>query len=393
MNLQELQQRIGQGETLHSEFKAALIHRDKLSASLVAFANTDGGQLIFGIRDKDYEIVGVADPDAIMRQVDNLAYQNCEPPLTIVQETVTTEDGRIVVVVNIPKGDRRPYRTNKGVYYIRTTSGRRQASRQELLRLFQATSSLYYDETPVQRATLDDLAIKTIKEFFEETRGYSWSSLGLTFERTLINLKLASKSGDRLYPTLAGILFFGYEPQHFVPHSYITAARFNGNSLAEEPSDGKQLDGPMQVVLEDAMRFLKIHLPTPHHIHDMQPEAIPELPTQALREALVNALAHRDYTIQSPVRLFIFDDRVEIRSPGGLPNTVTLESLPLGIHVLRNPIIYNIFLRLGLVTDAGSGIPRIIARVKENTGRVPTFKLEGNEFVVTLSRKTVTTQL
>ena len=136
------------------------------------------------------------------------------------------------------------------------------------------------------------------------------------------------------------------------------------------------------------MRFLNVHLPAPHRIRNLEPEAIPELPMEALREVLVNAMSHRDYTIQAPIRLFIFDDRVEIRSPGQLPNTVTLEALPLGIHVLRNPTIYNLFLRMGLVTDAGSGIPRVIARVQQVTGKRPTLKLEGNEFVVTLPRKT-----
>lgn len=103
---------------------------------------------------------------------------------------------------------------------------------------------------------------------------------------------------------------------------------------------------------------------------------------------MVNACAHRDYTILSPIRLLIYDNRVEIRSPGQLPNSVTLDALPLGIHVLRNPIIYNVFLRMGLVTDAGSGIPRIIARVRQFTNQSPVWKLEGNEFVLVLPRPT-----
>lgn len=142
----------------------------------------------------------------------------------------------------------------------------------------------------------------------------------------------------------------------------------------------------MPRMLDDAMRFLNIHLPVRHDIHGMTPEIHLELPPDALREVLVNACAHRDYTIQSPIRLFIFDDRVEIRSPGGLPNTITLEALPLGVHVLRNPTLYNMLLRMGLVTDAGSGFPRMIARMRDWTGREPTWRLEGNEFVVALSR-------
>ncbi len=385
MDLHELRQRIENWENLHTEFKEQSKSAD-LDSSLVAFGNTNGGQLIFGVN-KNRLLVGVDDPDALMQQVDNVAYHNCEPPLTVIQETVITEDGKTVVVVNIPKGDQRPFRASTG-YYIRTTSGRRQASRQELLRLFQAVTSLYYDETPMLRATLQDLNAQAVEGYFEQTRGQTWYALGLSFERVLVNLKLAQEVDDVLYPTLAGLLFFANLPQRFAPQAYITALRFPGTGIDSDPTDQKRIEGPMQSMLEDAMRFLNIHLPTPHHIRNMEPEAQPELPADALREVLVNALAHRDYTIQGPVRLLILDDRVEIRSPGELPNSVSLQALPLGVHVLRNPTLYNLFLRLGLVTDAGSGIPRTMARVQRATGQLPTLKLEGNEFVVVLPRRT-----
>ena len=134
MNLNELRQRIARWEDLHTEFKEWPVHNDDLAAALTAFANTDGGQLILGV-DKDRRIIGIADADRVMQTIDSIAYQNCEPPLTIVQESVLADE-TTVVVVNIPKGDQKPYRTNRGVYYTRTSSGRRQTSRQELLRLF-----------------------------------------------------------------------------------------------------------------------------------------------------------------------------------------------------------------------------------------------------------------
>jgi ATP-dependent DNA helicase RecG len=146
MDLVQLRERIDNWEGLHTEFKEWPVHLDDLAASLVAFANTDGGQLILGVSERR-EIPGVGDADRVARSVDNAATNNCELPLTIVQETVRTEDSAMVLVVNVPKGDMRPYRTNRGIYYVRTSSGRRQASREELLRLFQATESFYYDRT------------------------------------------------------------------------------------------------------------------------------------------------------------------------------------------------------------------------------------------------------
>jgi ATP-dependent DNA helicase RecG len=128
----ELHERIAREEDLHTEFKEWPVHPDDLAASLVAFANTDGGQLIIGVANNRV-IVGVEDADGVTRDVDNVAFDNCEPPITVVQEVLypsTLPQGKPIVVVNIPKGDMRPYRTTLGVYYIRTTSGRRWASRQ-----------------------------------------------------------------------------------------------------------------------------------------------------------------------------------------------------------------------------------------------------------------------
>ena len=134
MDLGELRERIRQGENVHTDLKERLGVPRELSKDLVCFANTDGGQLIIGVRD-DGTLVGVDDPDRVSRMVDNVAFNNCEPPLTVVQE-VFEDAGKKIVVVNIPKGAQRPYCTNAGLYYVRTSSGCRQASREELLCMF-----------------------------------------------------------------------------------------------------------------------------------------------------------------------------------------------------------------------------------------------------------------
>ena len=183
------------------------------------------------------------------------------------------------------------------------------------------------------------------------------------------------------------MLFLARNPQHLLPTAYVTALRIPGIDISVVPSDQKRIEGRLLPIVEDTKRFLELHLPRPHHIRGLEPEVTPELPAEVLREALVNAVAHRDYTISAPIRVLIFDDRIEIRTPGTLPNTVTLESLPFGIHVLRNPMIYNMLLRVGLVTDAGSGIPRIVRLTRQATGQEPAFREEGNEFVLALPRK------
>jgi len=171
MDLPELQERIDRWENLHTEFKEWPVRPDDLAACLVAFVNTDGGQLVLGVAD-DRRVVGIDDTDRVGRDVDNVARNNCEPPVTVVQEVITAPDApeRSLLVVNVPKGDQRPYRTNRGVHYVRTSTGRRRASREELLRLFQAAESLYYDETPLLRSRMQDLDLNAFERFLEYSR-------------------------------------------------------------------------------------------------------------------------------------------------------------------------------------------------------------------------------
>lgn len=379
MDLETLRGRIERWEDLHTEFKRWPVHPDDLAASLVAFANTDGGDLVLGIGESR-EWLGVGDPDRAAREIDNVAANNCESPITVIQETVPGEDGRVVLVVRVPKGDLRPYRTNRGVYYVRTSSGRRQASREELLRLFQATESLYYDETPLLRLSVQDLDLAAFEAYLEET---GQAHLLSDREVLLANWMLVAKG----HPTVAGLLLFGRRPQQHLPYAQINAARFPGTDSSRDPSDRKDLTGRLLDVVDQAERFLDLHLPTPHEIRGFEPEPRPELPKEALREAIVNAVAHRDYTVRGPIRLFVFDDRIEVHTPGKPPNGVDAEAMRAGAHVVRNPWIYARLSDAGLVTRAGTGIRRMIRLVREATGRDAGIEVRDFEVLVTLPRK------
>lgn len=377
------ERRIRGGENLHTEFKREIGHPDDLAAELVAFANTDGGQIYVGVAD-DGDITGITKPDELARYVDNIAYNNCEPPISVLQEVVYSPEGLAVLVVVVPKGEQRPYRTNRGLCYVPTSSGRRQASREELLRLFQASESVYYDEVTVYRASFRDIDLAAFDRFLLQAYGRSLGDWDIAPERLLTNLRLMREG----HPTVGGILFFGLQPQTFLPQARVVAARIPGVSLVEPPTDKKEIDGQLFRIYEDSVRFLQIHLPMVHKIEGYGPEAHSEIPEAALREALVNALAHRDYTLQSPIRLFVFDDRVEVRTPGRLPNTVTIPAIKLGAaHVLRNPTIYTLLSRLGLVTGIGSGVLRIITLVRQATGREPELSEDGTEFVLKIPRQ------
>ena len=169
MNAAELRARVARGADLHTEFKLWPVGPGELAEVLVAFANTDGGQLFLGIAD-DRRIAGVDDPDTVTRGVDDAALNNCDPPVTVVQEVLLPEeaDGAAVVVVNVPKGTMRPYKTQRGDhFYVKTSSGRRRASREELLRLFQAGSGIRRIVRLVRQATGRDIELQAGPEHFE----------------------------------------------------------------------------------------------------------------------------------------------------------------------------------------------------------------------------------
>ena len=375
---------LARGENLHTEFKAWPIPPDDLAAAIVAFANTDGGRILLGVDDRG-AAVGVGDLDRTTRFVDNVAFHNCSPPVTVLQESFEVS-GNAVVSVGVPKGDDRPYRTNRGVYYVRTSSGRRHASREELLRLFQSSESLFYDENPVRRSTPDDLDEGAADEMLEAIRDQGLDVSGVPRDRLLRNWGLVAATGGQDRLTVAGLLVLGRTPQRFLPHACVSALRIPGRDVSIPPIDQKRIEGRLFDLLTDTLRFLDFHLLRRHRIRGLEPEVVLEFPVECLREALVNAVAHRDYTIAGPIRLLIYDDRVEVRAPGRLPNSVRLDQLRVGVHVLRNPTLYNLLLKRGLVTDAGSGIPRMIRLLRERTGREPGLRIEGNEFVVVLPR-------
>jgi ATP-dependent DNA helicase RecG len=154
-----------------------------------------------------------------------------------------------------------------------------------------------------------------------------------------------------------------------------------------EPPDRKDLTGRLLDMIDQAARFLDLHLRMPHVIHGFEPEPRPELPKEALREAIVNAVAHRDYTVHGPVRLFIFNDRIEVHTPGRPPNTVDEEAMRAGVHVVRNPRIYTRLSDAGLGIRAGTGVRRIIRLVREATGKDIGLTIRAFEVLLTIPRR------
>ncbi|RKY03780.1 transcriptional regulator [Candidatus Poribacteria bacterium] len=384
MRDRELREIIEKGEDAFTEFKDERTHPEEIAASLVAFANAQGGRLIIGVSDEG-EILGVGDPDAVMQRIDQISFNNCEPPVTCFQEKVKIDD-KIVIVVHIPKGGQRPYRTRRGMFFIRTSSGKRQATREELLRIFQEAKALNPDEIPVPGTSAQEIDVRYFGNFFREAFGRRVEEEGVELERILMNMKLMTAEG---LLTTAGLLLFGENPQRHLPWAKIHIVRFEGTEISESLLDQKEITGTLFEQLEEAERVLKSHIRVAGRIEGFKREDIYEIPLEALREAVVNAVAHRDYSIRSHIRVFIFDDRVEVRSPGGLPNTVTVENIRYGIHVERNPVIVSFLTKRGFMGQIGTGIVRMIRLMRERVGREPEFYERGFEFHVILPKRRI----
>ena len=380
MNEFELRELINQGEGHHLEFKREEEKNPDFAKTIVAFANADGGKILIGVAD-DGEIIGVNNSDETMRRIDDIAYNRCSPPITILQELSWIEKKQ-VIIITVAKGIQRPYMTG-GKFYIRSSNRVREATREEILRLFQRNESIFYDELPVGQASLSDLDMKKAEEFFTNQINIQVTENELT--HLLQNFSIINQEN---LPTVAGLLFFGKDPQKYLKEARVICSFIRGEDISIEPNDLKSIEGTIPDMIKDVERFMNLYLKEQHIIKDFEPELYPELPMTSIREFVVNAFAHRDYTINAPIRIIIFTDRIEIHSPGALPNTVTVEKIKVGgAHVLRNSTIYNLLSKFQFVTDLGSGIRRACELIKNKINKEVDFNVTDNEFIVKIPRR------
>jgi ATP-dependent DNA helicase RecG len=379
VDLIALRNRLRLGEDSRTEFKRADDSALKsIEKALVAFANSGGGEVFVGVED-DGTPTGVGsttDADRWMRQITQLCQTRIEPALSCRIDKAET-DGHLLLIVEIPAWTpNRPYRSGH-IYYVRSGAESREASRDELVRMLQSRA-IHFDEEPVRGASATDLDEAAVDRFL--AAHYPRFSP----DRRASYLRALKCYDDADRPTVTGVLFFGCDPQRFFADSYITAIRFRGARVSDEIADRKTFSGGLLAQAESAAQFLDIHVPSPVAIEGFTRKE-KGIPTSVLREALHNALAHRDYVVASQVRIFAFDDRVEITNPGALLNRMTLDSIRIGgISQRRNPAIAAILTRSGLVELAGNGVPQMIDAMEAAGLPEPEFAVEGGHFRVVL---------
>ena len=407
-SVDELVEKIRLGEDAFLEYKQVVFAgkrvkapaRDVVADALAAFANSRGGVFVLGVEDKQREIVGISlerldDAERLAREVCRDAI---DPPLapTIERLYLPTPNrgpnNKVAVVkVDVPRS--LFVHESPGGYLHRVGGGKRKMSPDYLARLFQQRSQarlIRFDEQVVAEATVDDLAAPLWERFRSPYTGRAR-------DEVLAKLHMARRHEDGvLRPTVAGVLMAAVDPRKWLPNAFIQAVAYRGTSVRTDTADPYQLDaadvtGPLDEQVASACRFVAKNMKVAAH-KTLGRQDLPQFDMAAVFEAVVNAVAHRDYSIHgSKIRLRLFENRLELHSPGALPNTIGVDELPL-LQATRNEVVASLLARCrvpanvpGLQTDRqtlmdkrGDGVPIILERSMELAGKKPEYEPIGD---------------
>ena len=362
---------IQSGENFYIEFKEEKVKAKDLGEEIVAFANSEGGTILIGVSD-DGNITGITDKK-IEETIMNICRNNIVPNIIPSFEYAIINDKKIVIL-GIPKGLSKPYSTVDNKYYIRVGTTKRIASREELLRL------------PVINTSIKDLNLDVIRDYYLKYNAFDlYDEEKEQVERLLINADILKELNGEKVCSVGGLLIFGKMPQRYLPQNGITFAHFNGSEISDELIDKKVIEGRIQDIAENTLTIIKNNILAPSVIKNLKRVEVEEYPKIVLREALVNSLVHRNYSIYgSKIRIFMFNDRIEFRSPGRLPNTVTTEKMKVGVSFARNPFLVKYMENMRYIDQLGRGIPMIIKKMKSITDIEPKLEEVGEEFILTI---------
>lgn len=370
---------INLGEDSSRQFKREIERASDLAKEICALSNSVGGTIFIGIAD-DQSITGLsADQIRTYNGFISAAANEQIRPSVYPKTQIIELDEKKIIVIEVPEGYTKPYCDKDGAYWVKSGSDKRKASPQELLRLFQDSSQISLDET-LTSAPVEEIDRAKFYGFFEKISGEEFSASGLTIEKALANMNLA-KNG--LF-NLGGLLLFGSNVQKYKPYCMLRAISYPGVDLSDDVFIDKQdCTGTIEEQFRSALIFLQNNLKHIQKGESFNSVGELEINKNALEEALVNALLHRDYSKNSLIRLFVFKDRVELISPGSLPNHLSIENIKNGNSVMRNFILSSFGTKILPYTGIGSGVRRIV----KNHPQVEFINdKDGQQFIVKFKR-------
>lgn len=356
METTELIDLLSRGEDSRQQFKTDMNNADALAAEIVAFSNTAGGRIFIGVND-DGSVRGLSGADVarLNMLIANVASQVVRPAVNPLTENVPHPAGT-VLVLSIAEGVNKPYMDKNGAIWVKNGSDKRRAtSREELQRLFQQAGLVHADETPVAGLSAGDVDMPYFETFFEQQFGEPLAQHNQPLPQLLTNMNLMNQG----QLNVAGGLLFAKSPQYALPAFIVKAVAFVGTQIEDERYiDSRDIAGRLADVFQQTLGFIVANTRAAQGEQGFNSQGQPEIPRIVWEELLANALIHRDYFVSAPIRVLVFPDRVEIISPGHLPNNLTIENIKAGNSNMRNPILASFAAKLLPYRGLGSGLLR-----------------------------------
>ena len=380
MTCDELIEIVKGGENSRVQFKERFSTPKQMAEEIAAFANGHGGIIVVGVNDKTGEIEGLdyQELQDASSRMGNAAHENVRPSVYVQTETVLLPNGKAALVVHVEEGTNKPYKNLSGDIYVKEGCDKRRVTdNEELLRLFHQSGRYFPDEETLKGASVDDLDRNLIETYITTNFGKSIEEMDIPYENLLKNIKVL---GDDGHVTLAGLLFFGKNPQREVPAFNVKAVAFYGNDMGGlHYRDSRDIDGTLPQMFEQSMHFIKNNLHFIQGNQSFNSLGKLEIPEVALAEILQNALVHREYIASAPIRILIFDNRLEIISPGALPSGMSVDLMRFGNSKQRNRLLASFCSKSMDYRGLGTGVLRAIsagAEMKfENSESANTFKV------------------
>jgi len=369
MEALELIDLISRGEDSRTQFKQGqdVTNAKSLAGEMVAFANSNGGRILIGV-DKNNSVIGLSADDIrrINQLISNTATDCVRPSINPKTENISINE-KLVMVVTVVEGISKPYADNDGVFWVKSGSDKRRVtSREEIQRMLQSADLVHADEVPVEGTTTADIDLDHFSKFFEGQYGElldtALEKAGKSLDQLLHNLGLSRDAKLKL----AGLLVFGRNPQRYRPAFVVKAVSFVGNDvIGDKYRDSEDIKGCLRDLYKGTTSFLTRNLHRVQGEKGINTEGDLEVPPAALEELVVNMLLHRDYFISAPWRVMMFDNRIELISPGALPNNLTIENIRNGVSNIRNPLIASFVTKEVPYRGIGTGIRRALALVPD----------------------------
>jgi len=356
METTELIDLLSRGEDSRQQFKTDMNNADALAAEIVAFSNAAGGRIFIGVND-DGSVRGLSGADVarLNMLIANVASQVVRPAVNPLTENVPHPAGT-VLVLSIAEGVNKPYMDKNGAIWVKNGSDKRRAtSREELQRLFQQAGLVHADETPVAGLSAGDVDMPYFEAFFAQQFGELLAQHNQPLPQLLTNMNLMNQG----QLNVAGGLLFAKSPHYALPAFIVKAVAFVGTQIEDERYiDSRDIAGKLADVFQQTLGFIVANTRAAQGEQGFNSQGQPEIPRIVWEELVANALIHRDYFVSAPIRVLVFADRVEIISPGHLPNNLTIENIKAGNSNMRNPILASFAAKLLPYRGLGSGLLR-----------------------------------